>query len=281
MTTFLLLGTPGSDLRPSHVFHNYASYPSHAAAAAMGGAAMPPSLHDGMDALAPAPHAQPTAAAHHSHSSSTALSRKRRASDDAATTAALYGDLPESKRRKFILVDDAQRHNRVRVRVTLDQVALDEMPDSYRRANSVFPRAYFPMQMQSPSAAPSDPRYRGDGAAQGSGSADGGGVARAGVADEDTECATVGRTTVPVPLLEGGAGRELALPRISRAKRKRETTLNELGYRMSWSQSRVFAGRMLFLQKSRTCSPSPDFSFCTLLIFGALLQPLLLVAARD
>ena len=230
---------------------------------------MPPSMHDGMDALAPAPHAPSAAAAHHASSS-----RKRRASDDAATTAALYGDLPENKRRKFILVDDAQRQNRVRVRVTLDQVLLDEMPDSYRRANSVFPRAYFPMQMQSPSAAPSDPRFRGEGAPEATDRGGGDeGCARAQAAargrageGEDTESATVGRTTVPVPLLEGG-GRDIALPRISRAKRKREKTLNELGYRMSWSQSRVFAGRMLFLQKSRT-------SFFPLLQSSALPVPI-------
>ena len=246
-------GTPGSDLRPAHVFHNYpGSYTQHPGAA-MGATALPPSLHDSMDALAAAPqaHAPPSAAAHHhtshpSQSSSYSNPRKRgrAASEDAETTAALYGDLPEHKRRKFILVDDAQRATRVRVRVTLDQVALDEMPDSYRKQNSVYPRAYFPMQMQSPGAAPPNPRFITEDTEAGEGKED----------EENNGRATVGRTLVPVPLLgEGvGVGREVALPKISRAKRRRETTLNELGYRMSWSQSRVFAGRMLFLQKSRT-----------------------------
>ena len=257
-------GTPGNtDLRPAHVFHNYPSYGAHPGA--MGSAtALPPSLRDGMDALAPAPapHASSAAAVRHapapvhrpSHSHSSSYSgRKRRASSDAETTAALYGDLPEHKRRKFILVDDPQRATRVRVRVTLDQVALDEMPDSYRKRNSVYPRAYFPMQMPSPGRTPRNPRFgTDDEPARGGGGESGGGGDDAEPADGR---ATVGRTLVPVPVLGGDgatAGRaEISLPRISRAKRRRETTLNELGYRMSWSQSRVFAGRMLFLQKSR------------------------------
>ena len=54
----------------------------------------------------------------------------------------LYGDIPEGKRRKFILVDDPQKSARVRVKVTLDQIEMSEIPDSYRKNNSVFPRAY-------------------------------------------------------------------------------------------------------------------------------------------
>jgi hypothetical protein len=142
----------------------------------------------------------------------------------------LYGDLPESKRRKFILVEDNQRNTRVRVRVQLDQINLQDIPDSYRKQNSVYPRAYFPQQMQDPSEAPRNSRLFAE-------DEDDGGV-------QDT---TVSKTLVPIPLLEG---EKLALPRVSKAKRKRENTLNEMGYRMSWSQGRVFAGRVLFLQKS-------------------------------
>ena len=184
---------------------------------------MPPQLHDGMDPLGG-----------HMHGTGSAVAVKRKVEEDAETTSAIYGDLPESKRRKFILVDDTQRNNRVRVRVTLDQVDMDEMPDSYRKTNSVYPRTYYPKQMQESTSSPRNPRFFEDD----------GDETRA-----DDENATIGRTMVPVPLLEGG--QKIAMPWISRAKKRRENTLNELGYRMSWSQSRVFAGRILFLQKSR------------------------------
>ena len=182
---------------------------------------MPPQLHDGMAGMGV--HSAPGVAP---------VGVKRKASEDPELTAALYGDLPEAKRRKFILVDDSQRGTRVRVRVVLDQVEIDEIPDSYRKSNSVYPRAYFPLQMQSPSDTPRNRRLFAD-------EEDDGG----------SENATIGKTTVPVPLIEGG--QPLSLPRISKAKKKRENTVNEMGYRMSWSQSRTFAGRLLFLQKSR------------------------------
>ena len=182
---------------------------------------MPPQIHDGLAGMGV-----------HSAAGVAPVGVKRKASEDPELTAALYGDLPESKRRKFILVDDSQRGTRVRVRVVLDQVEIDEIPDSYRKSNSVYPRAYFPLQMQSPSDTPRNRRLFAD-------EEDDGG----------SENATVSKTTVPMPLIEGG--QPLSLPRISKAKKKRENTVNEMGYRMSWSQSRTFAGRLLFLQKSR------------------------------
>ncbi len=39
----------------------------------------------------------------------------------------LFGDIPEAKKRKFILVDDPGKGGRVRVRVTLDTVDTDEI----------------------------------------------------------------------------------------------------------------------------------------------------------
>ena len=175
---------------------------------------------------------------------------------DSAT--ALYGDLPEHKRRKFILVDDPTRGTRVRVRVALENVNLREMPDGYRKTNSVYPRSYFPTQMQSPlSGSDREKRSRinrfvDDSKAETTTAAsdddDGG--------DNVYGKATIGRTMVPVPMLEGREG-EVAVPQLSRAKQRRETTLNELGYRMSWSQSRVFAGRTMFLQKSRKFAALP------------------------
>lgn len=147
----------------------------------------------------------------------------------------LFGDLPEAKRRKFILVDDPHRGSRVRVRVMLDQVEMKEIPDSYRKNNSVFPRSYFPMHMQSPPG----PRHPEDEDEDMDGT-------------ENPDRPGRGRTLVPVPTLDG-TETEVPTPRITRTKRKKEEALNDLGYRMSWSQSRVFAGRTIFLQRACEC----------------------------
>lgn len=148
---------------------------------------------------------------------------------------ALFGTFPEGKRRKFILVDDTQRGCRVRVKVMLDQVDMDEIPDSYRNSNAVYPRTYFPVQMKNPPGrVVPGRRYIKDDTE----------------ADDDEESATVGRILVPTPQIDGES--DIAVPKLSRSRRQKEVLLNDLGYRMSWSQSRVFAGRMLFLQRSRT-----------------------------
>ena len=63
---------------------------------------------------------------------------------------ALFGDLSDGKKRKFILVEDPVKNQRVRVRVTLDTVDINEIPDSFRKSNSVYPRSWFPLQMQDP-----------------------------------------------------------------------------------------------------------------------------------
>lgn len=182
---------------------------------------MPP-IHDGMG------HPPPPR-----HGSGVPVSKQEQ--DDEERKVAMFGDLPEGKKRKFILVDDAQRGTRVRVRVTLDSVKMEEMPDSYRKINSVFPRSYFAMQMTSPPASP-----RGSKVFSHEDEPDN---------ESDPSFPLAGRTTVPVPTLDGET--TVPKPRLTRAKRSKEITLNDLGYRMSWSQSRVFAGRTLFLQKSR------------------------------
>ena len=211
-----------ANVRQAQIFHGYPNYPSSSTA----GASLPPSIHDGMSSLGP-----------HGSSSSTVVATAAPKIEDEDRTATIYGDLPEGKRRKFILVDDTDSdpHKRVRVRVTLDQVDMLEMPDSYRKRESVFPRSYYPTQMQSPPSSARGNRFFDDN------DPDGGGI--------DDAKPTRGRTLVPVPLIDGEG--ELAVPKLSRAKKRKEQTLNDLGYRMSWSQSRVFAGRTMFLQKSR------------------------------
>ncbi|PVH95262.1 hypothetical protein DM02DRAFT_537750 [Periconia macrospinosa] len=203
---------------PSEVRHTQNFYPSFPSGDSVASSSGMPPIHDGMGH-----HAAP-------HASTVPVSKQEQ--DEEERNVAMFGDLPENKRRKFILVDDAQRGTRVRVRVTLAGVKTEEMPDSYRKTNSVFPRSYFPMQMTSPPASPRGSRVFDDEPDN----------------ESDPSFPLAGRTSVPVPTLDGEVS--VPKPRLTRAKRSKEITLNDLGYRMSWSQSRVFAGRTLFLQKS-------------------------------
>lgn len=207
---------PGSlEVKPVHNF-----YPTYAQAPSQG---MNPQLHPGSGGSA---YGHPGGA----HPVSTSTSKLDE--DPTQDNIALFGDLPEAKRRKFILVDDPQRGTRVRVRVMLDQVRMHEMPDSYRRNNSVYPRSWFPTEMQSPPTSPRRSRWADDIETE------------EGASREET------RTLVPVPVMDGSEVK-LPVPRMTRGKRSKEVVLNDLGYRMSWSQSRVFSGRTLFLQRSR------------------------------
>lgn len=181
--------------------------------------------------MLPSPHDR--ALTHMKTSTIATKQKNKHDQNDDHDPAALFGNLPEGRRRKFILVEDAQRGSRVRVKVMLDQVDVNEIPDSYRKSNSVYPRTYVPVH--GPFG-----RKRGPGDRDSDDDDDGGG--------ESEEAATVGRTIVPVPMLEGEG--TLGVPRISKRKRGREGVLNDLGYRMSWGQSRVFAGRSVFLQRS-------------------------------
>lgn len=199
------------DVREAHNF--YPNYPTSQAMASTG----IPAASEGISHVNHAPA--------HATAATSALKE-----DEEASNTALFGDLPEAKRRKFILVDDAQRGTRVRVRVMLDQVRMHEMPDSYRKNNSVYPRSWYATEMQSPPPSPRRGRWPDD-------------------VDAEQLETPAARSMVPVPLLDGSDGK-VPVPRMSRVKRTKEVTLNDLGYRMSWSQSRVFSGRTLFLQRS-------------------------------
>jgi len=189
--------TSGDDIRPRHVFNGYpTSYPSQN----VGGPSMAPTMHHGMDPIGPSSNA-PNAVA---------------TSTPPVSNTSLFGDIPEHKRRKFILVDDPHRGSRVRVRVMLDQVHMQEIPDSYRKSNSVYPRSFISSQE-----------------------------------DLDNNGTEI-HTQVVVSMLDG-TNMTVPTPPPSSAKRKKENDLNELGYRMSWSQSRVFAGRTMFLQRACKC----------------------------
>jgi hypothetical protein len=208
---------PNGETSPQEARHTnnfYPTYPGSQSAVHPG----LPAHGDGMQHMAHAPA--------HATTSSSKI-------EDEVDNNALFGDLPEAKRRKFILVDDAQRGTRVRVRVMLDQVRMHEMPDSYRKNNSVYPRSWFPTEMQSPPPSPRKGRWADD-------------------VEKEQEGTLAARSLVPVPLMDG-SDTKLPVPRMSRTKRSKEVTLNDLGYRMSWSQSRVFSGRTLFLQRSCKC----------------------------
>lgn len=152
--------------------------------------------------------------------------------EDEEKKSALFGDVPEGKRRKFILVDDHARGTRVRVRVLLDSVRMDEMPDSHLRTNSVFPRSYYTRQMRSP---PSSPGRHWDDCET----------------DEEMDGKSAhGKAWVYVLALDGSEI-QLSIPRMSKWRRQKELALNELGYRMSWSQAKTFNERCIFMQKSR------------------------------
>jgi hypothetical protein len=214
------IGSPSST-SPKYVAQNF--YPTYAQQPNVGGPAPMPSVHGGMDPMHP--------------SASTLAAPAARQEERESHKRKLFGDLPETKRRKFILVEDAERNNRARVRVTLEDVNMEDMPDSNLKINSVYPRSYYPRQVGSPSASP---RTRG-------------------IFDDEDDTAgesgatTRGKTLVRVPLLDGSDA-EMAIPRMTKSRRNKELMLNELGARMSWAQSRVFHQRILFLQKSRRCT---------------------------
>lgn len=164
----------------------------------------------------------------------------------------LFPDIPEAKKRKFILVEDSDRHSRLRVRVTLDGVDTREIPDSFRKGASVYPRSYFPREMQSPPPSATGSKFFTDDLSdvEDDGTTDTEGRRSARGASKRN-----GRVMVKVPMGESQEG-EIAIPRMRKAFRGKEVRLNDLGYRMAWLQSRVFAGRTVFLQRACKCFPS-------------------------
>lgn len=214
------------DVRQGHVFPGYSgSYPPNPT---VGGASMPPTMHDGRAPM--------------SHASNPIVARSKSEESDRTS---LFGDIPEAKKRKFILVDDPGKGGRVRVRVTLDLVDINEIPDSFRKSNSVYPRSWFPMQMQSPPPSAHGSRFFAGDDADDDGEDGGGRAIR-------------GRTMVQVPLVDGGEA-EVATPRMRKGQRSKEVKLNDLGYRMTWHQSRVFADKTVFLQKARESQSYTSF----------------------
>ncbi|KAK5076627.1 hypothetical protein LTR64_005894 [Lithohypha guttulata] len=198
-----------NDMRHAQTFPGYQPYPQGPSALTPSMAPpMPGSIHQ---------YARPPG-------NTVMVSSERRKREDDDTE--LFGDLPEGKKRKFILVDDTQKSARVRVKVTLDTVNVQDIPDSYRRQNSVYPRSYYPIQMQ---AEPAAGRFAAE--------------------DAESEGApTVGKMTVPCTTTGGES--QVEVSQLTRSKREREGKINELGYRMAWGQGRVFSNRPIFLARA-------------------------------
>ncbi|KAI3398103.1 hypothetical protein diail_9856 [Diaporthe ilicicola] len=225
-------GQGGDDVRQAHVFHGgfNGGYGSNAPASS----STMPSLQDTLSN------------GHHPVAARRAGSRA--AGADEPTD--LFPDIPEAKKRKFILVEDSDRQSRLRVRVTLDGVDTREIPDSFRKSSSVFPRSYFPREMQSPPPSATGSRFfqedmsevEDDGNAETEGRRAGRGAAGRG------------RSLIKVPATSNEGGEvEVAIPKLRKGIRGKEVRLNDLGYRMAWLQSRVFAGRPVFLQRALDC----------------------------
>ncbi|KAI0097014.1 hypothetical protein GGR51DRAFT_553280 [Nemania sp. FL0031] len=222
-------GGPGSgsaeDVRSSHVFAGYPQqYPSHATS----GSSAPP-MHDGLGG----PHHGPIAAKRHSRE------------DEETAPEGLFPNIPGTKRPVFIVVEGDTRspNTRQRVRVNLQQVDVKEIPDSFRKRSAVFPRSYFPLEMQDPPPSATGSRFFKDDLSDEEMEVEGGRTGRSRTSRaRDT-------VTVKVPMGSDAQG-EAAIPRTRNSGRIKEVRLNELGFRLAWRNSRPFAGRTVFLQRA-------------------------------
>lgn len=241
---------PQDDVRESHAFPGYSSsaYPPNPS---VGGPSMAPTMHSSHGG-APHPSHPTSARSSHINSSTHAKGTTEEMAEEERIT--LFGDIPEAKKRKFILVDDPGKGGRVRVRVTLDTVDTDEIPDSFRKSNSVYPRSWFPIQMQSPPPSAHGSRFFEEGDEDDTVEVEGRASSRGGRGAK-------GKQMYTVPLPDGGEA-EVGIPRMRKSVRSKEVKLNDLGYRMTWHQSRVFADKTVFLQKA--CEFTPPFvpHFC-------------------
>lgn len=237
---------PGSrnqdDVRPAQVFTGYPQqYPSHP----VSGSSMPP-IHDGLGG------------SHHN-----TIVARRMSRDDDKNPEGLFPDIPDAKKRKFILVEDNKRNSRLRVRVTLEDVNPKEIPDSFRKSSAVFPRSYFPREMQSPPPSATGSQFFEDDLSDDNVEVDGGRSRRARRGNVRE------RVMVKAPMSDGNEA-EVAIPRIKRGTRIKEVRLNDLAYRMAWMHSRVFAGRTVFLQRARKfTSKFVDYASKTPLTFAS------------
>ena len=190
---------------------------------------MPPGMHDSMSSLA-------------THSPTiVSVSTPRRSEDDEQPNST--GRPAKRAKNKtgthLITVKDPDpesrpgRKNPIRVKLNLQEVN----PENYSSTNhlsknSVYPRSCAYLRAQ---ASPGKRDRR---------------VLEYDQGEEDSEDndePVCGRTIVPVPSLEEGQ-HELAVPMISRAKRRKEEQINDMGYRLAWSGQKNLDNRNVLLQ---------------------------------
>ncbi|TQW05268.1 ribosomal protein l24e [Cordyceps javanica] len=190
--------TNPQDVRTAHVFTGYTGhgYPS----AASGGAV-----------------------SSHTPRTGSAVAAKQRSHGPGDDQDGLFPDLPEARKRKFVLVEDSRRGSRLRVRVTLDGVDTNEIPDSFRTRASVYPRSFFPREMQNPPPNALGAHFFSDDVSDdGIQDTDGRDISRRGLKSTPS-------TPVKVPLPDSQDG-EIMVPRMKRSRRVKELKLNDMGH---------------------------------------------------
>jgi hypothetical protein len=125
----------------------------------------------------------------------------------------------------------------------LEGVDTKEIPDSFRKRSAVFPRSYFPREMQDPPPSATGSRFFEDDLSDDDVEVDGGRTGRSRTSRARD------RVLVKVPMSNGVEG-EIAIPRTRKCNRTKEVRLNDLGFRMAWLNGRPFAGRTIFMQRA-------------------------------
>lgn len=144
---------------------------------------------------------------------------------------------PEAKKRKLFTVRDLEKNIPVRVKINLEGINVNEMPDPYRREHSIYPRAFSPVGMKlSPRTRKAERREQRF------------------IDEEDNEEGLdddmgIGQTTVKVPMVDGREG-DISVPRLGRRQLEKEKMLNDLGYRICWGHGRSFSRRILLIQRT-------------------------------
>lgn len=123
------------------------------------------------------------------------------------------------------------KSDKVRVKLDLSDMDTDEIVDDIRMRNCVYPRSFSPRQIAD---SPQVQKMR---------------EARNFEQEGDEPGSVgIGQTLVRVETLDGEA--EVPVPRLGKRVRQKDQILNDLGYRISYSQIRRYYGRVSFLQRS-------------------------------
>ena len=226
-------------IRPSNVFQGYPSpFPIHNTS----NGSIPPLIPNGLDPnLGP----QPTSTTARPHLIMTESSSAPLSLNIAISPPSAHNDsvdpYPRIPGRKFIHVHDpGHSPNKVRVKLDLNEVKINEVVDDFRERNSVYPRSCVRAQMQMNADEKRQKRLK------------------ARFVESDLvlgEGFDTGRTMVKIPTSEGDV--EAPVPRLGKRTSEREERLNDAGYRIGWEQIQKYDRRIIFLQRSRESELEP------------------------